>query len=238
MLRNSLFVLVAVLVAACGTLPPPAYEQPALTQAAQERATAFVTATAGALETLVAAQPTRVPVEGTTVAATATLILWTHTPTLVPPTATPTEIPATATPIAIEPTVAPTTDAAAGVDQSLADNDQYAFYVDIADAANGAELVKGTYLTTDGAEWSCSTCHNFTEDVKGLGPSLVGVGTRAFSRVEGMGPYTYLHTSIRDPQAFVVPGFETVPQPMPHFSEASLSEEQVFDIIAYLITLK
>jgi len=236
MLRKSLFVLVAVLVAACGTIPPPAYEQPTQTFEAQERATAFVTATAGALETVVALQPTRAV--GDTTAAVATVVP-TEAPTLVPPTAIPTESLPTATqPV---PTTEPTTDTAAAapvVDQSLADNDPLSIFIGNADAANGAQLVQGSYMAEDGIEWSCTTCHNFQEDVAGLGPSQLGVGTRAFTRVPGMGPYTYLYNSIRDPQSYIVPGFENAPKPMPHFKTDSLTEPMVYDIIAYLSTLK
>lgn len=226
MLRKFLFVLVAVLASACGTLPPPAYEQPTLTFEAQEQAHAASTSTADAIAAL---QPTKT--DGSVVAAAPTTVP-TEAPTLVPPTATPTEVPAT--PTVAEPTMAPTTVA---VDPAAADNDPLGLFILSADAAHGAELVKGTYDAEDGTQWSCATCHNFDSEAMKIGPGLAGVGTRAYTRIPGTGPYTYLYNSIRNPHDYVVPGFENGTM-MPHFTTTSLTDAMIYDIVAYLSTLK
>ena len=226
MLRKSVFVLMAVLLAACGTVPPPAYEQPTLTFAAQERATTVAISTADALAAL---QPIRT--EGTTVANVVTDVP-TEAPTLALPTAT--EVLPTAT--LVEPTEAPTT-AAVAVDPALAANDPRSVFVSMADPVAGAELFAGTYAAEDGSEWSCATCHNVDNPTVKIGPSLLGIGTRAYSRMPGMGPYSYLFDSIRNPQNYIVPDFENSTM-MPHFVPTSLTDPMVYNIIAYLMTLE
>lgn len=228
MLRKSVFLLAAVLMAACGTVPPPAYEVPTLTFEAQERATSIAVST---VDALVALQPT--PADGKTVVVAATTVP-TEAPTLVPATATPTDIPATEVPA--EPTAAPTT-AAVAVDPALAASDPLNVYISLANPSAGAELFTGTYDTQEGVPWSCATCHNVDNPAVKIGPSLLGVGTRAYSRVPGMGPYTYLYDSIRNPQNYIVPDFENGTQ-MPHFLPNSLTDTMAYDIIAYLMTLE
>jgi cytochrome c2 len=182
------------------------------------------------VDALVAMQPTQ---GDGTIVATPVIAVPTEAPTLVP-TATATEIAATEVPA--EPTAAPTT-AAAAIDPSLAENDPRSIFVGMANPASGAELFKGTYDTEEGVPWSCNTCHNVDNPTVKIGPSLLGVGTRAYSRVPGMGPYSYLFDSIRKPQDYIVPDFENGQQ-MPHFLPTSLTDPMVYDIIAYLMTLE
>jgi hypothetical protein len=63
---------------------------------------------------------------------------------------------------------------------------------------------------------------------------MAGVGVRAESRADGMSAEDYLHTSIIEPGAYVVEGFQNV---MPDVFEQSLSEAQIRDLIAYLLSL-
>ncbi len=299
MLRKSVFLLVAVLLAACGTVPPPAYELPTLTFAAQERADAFATTTAVALAALqpahsqvaqaatpaaevdtdkdglsdareaeLGSNPNNPDSDGDGLTDAEEVNTYGTNPTLADtdgdglrdgdevkksgtnPTladtdgdgvndyddANPLATPLPVTPTVAEPTAAPTV--AATIDPSLAENDPLSIFIANADAAAAAALVKNPYLAEDGSEWACSTCHNYAEPVAGLGPSMVGVGTRAYSRVPGMGPYTYLYNSIRDPQSYIVAEFANAAQQMPHFRKDSLTEDMVYNIIAYLMTLQ
>jgi cytochrome c553 len=92
---------------------------------------------------------------------------------------------------------------------------------------------------------ACSTCHNLVDDgtVK-LGAVMTGIATRAQSRVPGQDAYTYLKTSIIAPNSFLVPN-----EPNKVYSAggvslmfqdyaAKLTESQIEDLVAYLMTLK
>ena len=153
--------------------------------------------------------------------ATATLIpteLPTNAPTAttVPATATevPTEIP-TAT--AVPPTATPQQAAA---------------------AVNGNPEKGKEYFNTVRPEvnFACATCHHFDSEAQLIGPGLLNISVRAASRVPGESAYNYIHTSIVDPGAFVVPGFPDAL--MPRTYKDLWTEEQINDIIAYLYTLK
>lgn len=97
------------------------------------------------------------------------------------------------------------------------------------DSTRGAQL----FTESIGGLPSCSTCHA-TDDTVILGPGMAGVGVRAESRADGMSAEDYLHTSIIEPGAYVVEGFQNV---MPDVFEQSLSEAQIRDLIAYLLSL-
>ncbi len=155
--------------------------------------------------------------------ATATLVP-TETPTGAP---TATVVPATATEV---PTDAPT----ATVEPPTAAPQQ---------AASGGEGTgdpeKGKeYFNTVRPEvnFACATCHHFDTEAQLIGPGLLNVSVRAASRVPGESAYDYIHTSIVNPGAFVVPGFPD--GLMPKTYKDVWTEEQINDIIAYLYTLK
>ncbi len=153
--------------------------------------------------------------------ATATLIP-TETPTNAP-TATP--IPATAT---TEPTEAPT----------ATDVPPTATTEAVVSAASGDPVKGQEYYETIRAEvnFACITCHYANSEAQLIGPGLLNIGTRAETRVAGESAYDYLHTSIVNPSAFVVPGFPD--QLMPQTYKDLWTEEQINDIIAYLMTLQ
>ncbi|MCS6837082.1 MAG: cytochrome c [Anaerolineae bacterium] len=93
----------------------------------------------------------------------------------------------------------------------------------------------------DAVGFACSTCHNVVGDEVKIGPSLYGIPQRAAERVPGEGPYTYLYNSIHNSQAYIVPGFENAVH-MPHYagldgSPVVLSDAQIYDLVAYLMTL-
>jgi len=91
------------------------------------------------------------------------------------------------------------------------------------DVTNGETL-----FVTNG----CVACHNTTSDDTLVGPGLLTIAERAGSRVEGMSAVEYVRHSLMEPTAFVVEGFPPV---MPSF--ASLSEQDINDLIAYLFSL-
>ena len=82
----------------------------------------------------------------------------------------------------------------------------------------------------------CSTCHSLTPDQVIVGPSLAGVATRAETREEGFTPQEYIYQSITNPSAYVVQGFQD--GIMPKTFAATLSPQQLADLIAYLMTMK
>jgi mono/diheme cytochrome c family protein len=82
----------------------------------------------------------------------------------------------------------------------------------------------------------CSTCHYVTRHrYPRLGPDLAGLSTRAATRVEGLSATEYLRDSIRYPDAYVVDGFPA--STMNQAYDNILTDEQVEDVIAYLMTL-
>ncbi len=153
--------------------------------------------------------------------ATATLVP-TETPTNAP---TATAIPATAT---LEPTVEPT----------ATDVPPTATTAAVVSAASGDPIKGQEHFETVRSEvnFACITCHYANSESQLIGPGLLNIGTRAETRVAGESAYEYLHQSIVDPSAFVVSGFPD--QLMPQTYKDLWTEEEINDIIAYLMTLK
>jgi mono/diheme cytochrome c family protein len=82
----------------------------------------------------------------------------------------------------------------------------------------------------------CITCHSLESDVIIIGPSVTGIASRAGDMVSGMSAEEYLKQSIVDPNAYLVPGF---PQDtMPPVWGERLSEKQVDELVAYMMTLQ
>lgn len=113
--------------------------------------------------------------------------------------------------------------------------------------------------------FACATCHRVDTMERLVGPGLLGVGDPAHdpaAHAEGethtesggmnMGGHTesgtptpertteeviaYLRTSIMDPSAFVVPGFPD--DMMPKTYATILTEDEINNLIAYLLTLR
>ncbi|MEM7535649.1 MAG: c-type cytochrome [Chloroflexota bacterium] len=80
----------------------------------------------------------------------------------------------------------------------------------------------------------CAACHLLTPDDVKVGPSLYGLADRASSRVEGQDARTYLLTSVLDPSAYLVEGFEDV---MTKGLAKNLASEELDAVIVYLQTL-
>lgn len=91
----------------------------------------------------------------------------------------------------------------------------------------------GQLLTQKNA---CIGCHSLDKDVKLVGPSWYGLADRAGTRVPGETAEEYLYTSITQPNAYVVEGFQ--PGLMLQTYAQTLSEKDLGDIISFLLTLK
>lgn len=98
--------------------------------------------------------------------------------------------------------------------------------------------VQGQYIFANGLNGAppCRGCHQVVKGSTGfaLGPNLAGVGARAMTRIEGLSGVQYIEDSILHPHHYVVPGFRDIMYPAyaDHFSE-----QDVADLVAYLITL-
>jgi cytochrome c2 len=82
---------------------------------------------------------------------------------------------------------------------------------------------------------TCASCHDTSANITVVGPSLVGMGTRAGTRKPDMSADDYLHEAIMDPNVFLVEGFAPV---MPQNFAQVLTPQQIADLIAYLKSLK
>ena len=131
-----------------------------------------------------------------------------------------------------EPTVAPSGDAppATAVPEAPAEVAPTAVpeepAVATGDATNGEALFAAPAQ-------GCSGCHSTGEN-RVVGPGLSGVGVRAETRVDGQTAEEYLTASIKSPNDFIVPDFPGI---MPGTFASSMSEAEIADIVAYLISL-
>lgn len=82
---------------------------------------------------------------------------------------------------------------------------------------------------------ACSTCHRADSEQRLIGPGLLNLRARAAERVPGESALDYIHTSIVQPGAYVVDGY---PDIMPKNWGKVFSDEQLNDLIAYLLTLE
>lgn len=99
---------------------------------------------------------------------------------------------------------------------------------DLSESAKaGAQIVSG--------KGACIGCHIVGGVGGQTGPNLSGVGTRAAERKPGLDAEAYIRESIRNPQAFVVQGYPPV---MPAYTEANLTEQELAQVVEYLLTLK
>jgi mono/diheme cytochrome c family protein len=93
------------------------------------------------------------------------------------------------------------------------------------------------------ASQGCAACHSLKPDEKIVGPSLAGIATRAGDRIKAAdykGKATsaelYIHESIVQPGAYVVPGFAD--GIMPQDFGKKLNAQDLADLIAFLLTQK
>ncbi len=215
-LRNAGLLFAVALLAACGTVATPVWQTPEPTP------------------TRLAAQPSPQVVgqAGEQVASVPTATALPPTATPQPPTATPE--PPTATPEAVLPTVEPTTAPAGGGGD--APMDEYTFNASIADPANG-EVLFNTTFNVAGVDWACRTCHtNDPSGLRAIGPGQWGLIERAptYMPAEYVSVAHYIHDSIINPSVYVV---DTFVDQMPHGYGDILTEAEIYDLVAYLLTL-
>ena len=97
----------------------------------------------------------------------------------------------------------------------------------------GDPVARGKALIT---AQGCSGCHAISSvpgAVGAVGPKLDGVATKGATRKPGLTAEQYLEESIREPTAYTVEGFPA--GVMPKFP---LSDAQIKDLVAFLLTLK
>jgi cytochrome c551/c552 len=92
-----------------------------------------------------------------------------------------------------------------------------------ADASRGAALVE---------QFGCTACHR-EGAVNKIAPAYVGIAARTATRRPPLTAAAYIYESITNPLAFVVIGYNPA---MPQNFAQQLSDRQLGDIIAYLLT--
>ena len=184
---------------------------------------AILAAGCGTLESTVLHKVTEAPA-ATQVQEALPTVAPTDTP--VPPTATPTPEP-TAT-----PTPPPTATAEPTATPILSPIDRMV-------AARNPEKGKilfETFQDDAGSGYSCSNCHLPTSEKTNIGPGLLNIKQRAATRVEGLSAAEYIYESITNSMAYTVEGFEA--DLMPQNWAEIYTDPQIFDIVAYLLTLE
>lgn len=146
------------------------------------------------------------------------------TATPAPPTQTSTPEPTATTTPEPSPTAEPTSaPALSPIDRLVA----------VRDVANGAVLFE---TFQEAANYACSNCHLPTSEKTNIGPGLLNIKDRAANRVAGMTAAEYIYQSIVDSQSYTVEGFD--PELMPQNWAEIYSDLEIFDIVAYLMTLE
>ena len=100
------------------------------------------------------------------------------------------------------------------------------------DVERGAQL----FAQGRGEMPPCSTCHLVLPGQVGfsIGPNLAGIGERAQTWSEEFAANEYLLQSILEPQRYIVPGYRDI---MYSKYKVYLSEQDILDLLAYLLTL-
>lgn len=98
------------------------------------------------------------------------------------------------------------------------------------DPVNGEVL----FSQSVGGAPSCSGCHLLDADAAAAGPHVVNYAETAAQRVADEDAYTYTYYSIVQPARYTVPGYANI---MYGQYRQSLDEQELADLIAYLLTL-
>jgi len=104
--------------------------------------------------------------------------------------------------------------------------------VAIGDAAAGQALFNQLIAETG---FSCAACHTVASQDRLVGPGLLNIASIAATRVEGQDAITYLHYAIVDSNQYVVEGYPASLMPLVYGD--LLTEQQVDDLVAYMLTL-
>lgn len=109
-------------------------------------------------------------------------------------------------------------------------------------AANGEKLFNQATIGKANLP-GCKTCHSVVKDQKIVGPSLYGIATDGAETVKeadykgtAKTAAEWLRESIVNPNVDVPEGFQ--PNVMPQNFKDNLSEQEINDLVAYLLTLK
>ncbi len=106
----------------------------------------------------------------------------------------------------------------------------------VGDPVAGEELFNRTQQIVPGAP-NCQSCHVVQADaVPVVGPSLYGIATVAGTRVPGQSAEEYLRLAIVDPNDYVIEGYQ--PGIMVRTYGMLLTEQQINDLVAYMLTLE
>jgi cytochrome c2 len=107
------------------------------------------------------------------------------------------------------------------------------------DAAAGEELFYNTLRQTGGRAPKCIACHAVDDaEMENVGPGLLGIAETAATRVPDQTAEQYLCEAILYPREHIVEGYPEDIILMPVTYPGVLTQEQVNDLVAYLMTLE
>lgn len=81
----------------------------------------------------------------------------------------------------------------------------------------------------------CGACHSAGADTVIVGPSLAGIAAHGATRVDGLDARAYVYTSIMQPSAYLVAGFDDL---MPKDLAKKLTGEELDSVVAYVLSLE
>ena len=84
-------------------------------------------------------------------------------------------------------------------------------------------------------EKNCASCHQIGSSGATTAPALTRIGSTAATRKPGTSAQDYLIEAIRDPGAYIVPGY---PDTMPRGLDRGMTQEDLDDLVQYLLTLR
>ncbi|MGC9335788.1 MAG: c-type cytochrome [Anaerolineae bacterium] len=102
--------------------------------------------------------------------------------------------------------------------------------------AGGGDAAAGATIYNEVASPACNACHSLEPGVTLVGPSLSNVGAEAGSRVSDQSAEEYLREAVVAPNVFIVEGFPSNVMPMNYGSQ--LTEQQITDLVAFMLDLK
>jgi len=94
---------------------------------------------------------------------------------------------------------------------------------------------KGRQLFESKACISCHVLSGIPSATGTIGPPLDRLATTAETRKPGMGAAAYIRESIKEPNAYVVPGY---PSPTLMILPNPVSDSEINDLVAFLMTQK